>query len=459
MAYYFKTHFSLERDSCTPKMVQYSGEGGARFYDNVKARKQIHKGDQVAWSCTMYSWDKDISFIDDENAKESEFCYFMAVRSNYLTRRLEDGFVVEPYSPHRFSRQFGFYQVRPGVLSHNFRKASLDDGLKYWDATALRKSASKALLPCVPSTAKKLSSADYKDWWCQVYKRSFEENVIQAPPKTNGVSKDRDKADQLAPPKEKRKVDAASLGGINSSSDERHWKRKRVEPVEFVDEHSQGDHHDSSATVTKTHGEVLEVVAEVQGDHRNPSFVVDEAREEAFDVDVEESSQDNFESIEGDHLNANPVLNEKASAIPATKVGAKVGAKIGAKIGAISEFNSTSIFDTQIRLCLKNIWGVLRDKIIRTPAQHLSSIEEEVRVGISRMKGLSQDFDLSHLEANIGTLFIRAATYDKARSASHEFGESSGQQFRNNKARLHMLELKKRKRLLKSKILRRSLPS
>ncbi|XP_057797554.1 uncharacterized protein LOC131013483 [Salvia miltiorrhiza] len=457
MAYYFKIHFPLERDSCTPKMVQYSGEGGARFYDDVKARKQIRKGDQVAWSCTMYSWDKDISFIDDENAKESDFCYFMAVRSNYLTRRLEDGFVVEPYSPHRFSRQFGFYQVRPGVLSHNFRKASLEEGLKYWDATVLRKSASKALLPCVPLTVKKLSSADYKDWRSQVYKRSFEQNVIQVPPKTNGVSKNRDKADQLVPPKEKRKVDAAPLGGVNSSSGERHWKRKRVEPVEFVDEHSQGEHHDSSKTVTKTHEEVLEVEEQVQGDRRNPSFVVDEAREEAFDVDAEESSQDNFESIEGDHLNAIPVLNEKASDAPTTKVGAKVGAKIGAKIGAISEFNSTSIFYAQIRLCLKNIWGVLRDKIVRMPAQHLSSIEEEVRVGISRMKGLSQDFDLSHLEASIDTLFIRAATYDKARLASHEFGASSGQQFRNNKARLHDAWVKEKEEIAQVKDIKKEL--
>ncbi|KAL6493301.1 hypothetical protein OROGR_033060 [Orobanche gracilis] len=102
-------------------------------------------------------------------------------------------------------------------------------------------------------------------------------------------------------------------------------------------------------------------------------------------------------------------------------------------VGAISEFSSKNIFDIEVRQCLKNIWAVLRSKITRTPLQFLSSIEEEIRGGVSRMKNFQQDFDLSHLEASINSLFTKAVAYDKARSASFEVGENSAQQIQKVK--------------------------
>ncbi|KAL0439646.1 UNVERIFIED_CONTAM: hypothetical protein Slati_2447600 [Sesamum latifolium] len=107
----------------------FLGEGGAKYYDPQEARKRIHKGDFVSWTCNMIAKDKDFSFVDDGRAKDFEEAYFMAIRSNYLPLRQGDHFDVEPYSPHRFGHQFGFFQEVPGILSQDIHRASLEDGI------------------------------------------------------------------------------------------------------------------------------------------------------------------------------------------------------------------------------------------------------------------------------------------------------------------------------------------
>ncbi|KAL0463314.1 UNVERIFIED_CONTAM: hypothetical protein Slati_0219000 [Sesamum latifolium] len=113
-------------------MTLFSDERGAKYYDPQEATKRIHEGDFVSWACNMITKDKDFSFVDDGRAKYFEEAYFMAIRSNYLPLRQGYHFEVEPYSPHRFARQFGFFQEVPGILSQDVRRASLEDGIRYW---------------------------------------------------------------------------------------------------------------------------------------------------------------------------------------------------------------------------------------------------------------------------------------------------------------------------------------
>ncbi|KAL0458331.1 UNVERIFIED_CONTAM: hypothetical protein Slati_0460300 [Sesamum latifolium] len=132
IAHYFKTHYQVLQGVRGPKMTLFSGEGGAKCYDPQEARKQIHKGDFVSWTCNMIVKDKDFSFVDDGHAKDFEEAYFMAIRSNYLPLWQGDYFDVEPYNPHRFGHQFGFFQEVPEILSQDVRRASLKDGIRYW---------------------------------------------------------------------------------------------------------------------------------------------------------------------------------------------------------------------------------------------------------------------------------------------------------------------------------------
>ncbi|KAL0290355.1 UNVERIFIED_CONTAM: hypothetical protein Sangu_2576800 [Sesamum angustifolium] len=112
-------------------MTLFSGEGGAKYCNLQEVRKRLHKGDFVSLTCNMITKDKDFSFVDDGHAKEFEEAYFMAIRSNYLPLRQGCQFVVELYSPHRFSRRFGFFQEVLGILSQDIHKASLEDGTHY----------------------------------------------------------------------------------------------------------------------------------------------------------------------------------------------------------------------------------------------------------------------------------------------------------------------------------------
>ncbi|KAL0385980.1 UNVERIFIED_CONTAM: hypothetical protein Sradi_2992300, partial [Sesamum radiatum] len=90
-----------------PKMTRFFSEGGAKYYDPQKARKRIHKAEFVSWACNMIVKNRFFKFIDSGDAEELDHDYFIAIRLSYLTLCKGDKFIIEPYSPHRFRRQFG----------------------------------------------------------------------------------------------------------------------------------------------------------------------------------------------------------------------------------------------------------------------------------------------------------------------------------------------------------------
>ncbi|KAH6802992.1 hypothetical protein C2S51_034438 [Perilla frutescens var. frutescens] len=392
VAHYFKTHFLFERKTHTSRMIQYSGEGGARQYDFSKARKRIFQGD-ISWNCTMFTGEDYVkSFVDDDAASESEQCFFMAIRSNYLIRRLSKRFVVEPYSPHCFSRQFGFYQIIPGVLAQDIREAPLDDGFKYWRICMRRHSNLKVCFPNLIASAKRFLSPGYKSWWDQTYRSFLEEKIMTlilhktdeapkskkkniSPPKNNtpegkkeaeaadppkdNTSKGKKKVEEVNPSKDKRKMALCLLDDSTSSNGEHHFKRQRKHVA------SAEDHAESK-------------------DLRN-----------------------NHETVDFDRL-LEPQSDELIKAKPVPP------------LEAISEFNVKALFDKHRKSYLQNCWSELRNKVLRTPPEFMSYIQEEVLGGFSQMKAFSGDFDMSFLEKSLDELFTTAAAYDKVRSSSFE---------------------------------------
>ncbi|KAL0438961.1 UNVERIFIED_CONTAM: hypothetical protein Slati_2379100 [Sesamum latifolium] len=222
IAHYFKTHYQVLQGVCGPKMTLLSSEGGAKYYDPQEARKQIHKGDFVSWTCNMIVKDKDFSFVDDGRAKDFEEAYFMAIHSNYLPLRQGDHFDVEPYSPHRFSRQFGFFQEVPGILSQDVRRASLKDGICYWGG-----------------------------WWTETHGGFLEENATRllSPTPIKALPKDKERGKRVVPnlprkcvafvpPKcdsqvvevietSRKKIVSRPLEENESSNLDRYWKRPK----------------------------------------------------------------------------------------------------------------------------------------------------------------------------------------------------------------------------------------
>nr|GMD60334.1 ABC transporter G family member 11 [Ipomoea batatas] len=72
LSFYYDTHFANDQVSASPQMITYSGEGGARRYGQVEARRKIFKADSVRWGCTTRRQTKDLRFLDDGKENHSQ---------------------------------------------------------------------------------------------------------------------------------------------------------------------------------------------------------------------------------------------------------------------------------------------------------------------------------------------------------------------------------------------------
>ncbi|KAL0298749.1 UNVERIFIED_CONTAM: hypothetical protein Sradi_6534700 [Sesamum radiatum] len=237
-----------------PKMTKFYGEGGAKYYEPQEAHKRIHKAEFVSWACNMLVKDGPFKFVDDGRAEELDHSYFVAIHSSYLTLRQGGRFIIEPYSPHRFERQFGYYQDVPGTPRYNTRVASLEERLRYWRLCVLSKSSSKVWFPCLPANAKKLCLEAYKAWWAKIHGTFFYDNIAcliksKSIKITLKRKKDEDKQvdggendppHALIPPvviecdpqaaiveASKGKCSSHNMEDSDSSNKDRHWKRQR----------------------------------------------------------------------------------------------------------------------------------------------------------------------------------------------------------------------------------------
>ncbi|KAL0295324.1 UNVERIFIED_CONTAM: hypothetical protein Sradi_6841600 [Sesamum radiatum] len=283
LACYFKTHYSVWQELRGPKMTRFSGEGGAKYYELREARKRIHKAKFVSWAWNMLVKDGPFKFVDDGHAEELDHDYFIAIRSCYLTLRQGSRFIIEPYSPYRFGRQFGYYQDVPKTLKYDTCVASLEEGLRYWRLCVLSKSLSKAWFPCPPTNAKKLCSEAYKAWWAKVHGTFFEDNIeslirpksikITLKRKTNEdkqvdgsennpphvlVSPVAIECDSQAAIAEasKEKGSSHNVADSDSSNKDRHWKRqKELTPLKLegeVQSIDTGEESETSHSLTMT---------------------------------------------------------------------------------------------------------------------------------------------------------------------------------------------------------------
>ncbi|KAL0358268.1 UNVERIFIED_CONTAM: hypothetical protein Sangu_0676200 [Sesamum angustifolium] len=185
LACYFKTHYSVWQELRGPKMTRFSGEGGAKYYEPREARKRIHKAEFVCWACNMLVKAELFKFVDDGRAEELDHSYFVAIRSSYLTLRQGGIFIIEPYSPHRFGRQFGPKSIKITLKRKKDEDKQVDGG---------ENDPPHALIP--PTMIECDSQAA----------------VVEA---------------------SKGKCSSHNLADSDSSNKDRHWKRQRKEAMPF----------------------------------------------------------------------------------------------------------------------------------------------------------------------------------------------------------------------------------
>ncbi|KAH0652949.1 hypothetical protein KY289_030627 [Solanum tuberosum] len=175
--HYLKTHYAFSIGPFIPTMVIYSGEGGSRYFDSNDERKCIHGGENVAWTSTMLHKTYPYFHVDNNHAPELESSYFMSIHSNYLPLRCRYSFIIEPYCPHRFSRQFVFYQNIPDIIKNDICSASLDKGLTFWRIYTMSGSASRATFPSITPNAGKSFGSDYQASWKKMHGKFLDDHL------------------------------------------------------------------------------------------------------------------------------------------------------------------------------------------------------------------------------------------------------------------------------------------
>ncbi|OMO81754.1 hypothetical protein COLO4_23428 [Corchorus olitorius] len=111
-------------------MAKFSGEGGAKQFSARDARVAVYNG--FTWGAIPFTRNRELTIVDDGTLDQRDFAYLVSVRSSYLAVRCNGNIIVEPYSPHRFGRQFGFCQDIPGTLNKDVRSGSEADLVFSW---------------------------------------------------------------------------------------------------------------------------------------------------------------------------------------------------------------------------------------------------------------------------------------------------------------------------------------
>uniref|UniRef100_A0A2N9G5U8 Aminotransferase-like plant mobile domain-containing protein n=1 Tax=Fagus sylvatica TaxID=28930 RepID=A0A2N9G5U8_FAGSY len=141
-----------------PCMVRFSGEGAAKYFEEAEARKLFCSITKFKFHrLALFKGHQEI-LEDNDQLSDSYVDYFISQRPSYLSSRRGDLSVLEPYSPHRFGRQFGFTQDIPGEIKEDLRAAPLERVMHLWHR-CLRintKGADRAMA----SHAKKLNEED-----------------------------------------------------------------------------------------------------------------------------------------------------------------------------------------------------------------------------------------------------------------------------------------------------------
>ncbi|XP_051131227.1 uncharacterized protein LOC127251539 [Andrographis paniculata] len=399
IAEYFQTHYGVWKGIRGPGMVKHSGAVSARAYRADVACRKILRGDYFRWACTMITKDFDVRFVDDGKREDYEQEYFISIRSCFLT--LRDGFrcFVEPYSPHRFCRQFGFFQEIPGVLLKDVRCCAFEEGYQHWHQSTYLKSSAEVILPRIPAIPRGFSSDVYKKWWTQVC-GSFLDKYIPPVQKTTDQTKPSDKARKMpllisgVPERNNGNSSTHNVGSSkrtvpsvserSSSEHDVHWKRARRDPHIINPSSPRSSRHHSSSNFAR------------ELEQRIPS------------MDEKMASRDSIVEVIGE---SRGVCNKQVKDAPTKPI------VVHSVVPAVSEFCGANFVKEIQREYIGKVWSDLRGKLLRTPARLLSSIKDEVDVVLQSMKSF-QYSDISHIEDRVKALFDDAASFDEACSDS-----------------------------------------
>ncbi|OMO97076.1 hypothetical protein COLO4_14897 [Corchorus olitorius] len=148
-------------------MAKFSGEGGAKQFSARDARVAVYNG--LTWGAIPFTRNRELTIVDDGTLDHRDFAYLVSVRSSYLAVRCNGNIIVEPYSPHRFGRQFGFCQGIPGTLNKDVRSGSEADLVFSWRICNAYNTKCKLICPPLSLKIADLTASGFAEWWSKVH--------------------------------------------------------------------------------------------------------------------------------------------------------------------------------------------------------------------------------------------------------------------------------------------------
>ncbi|KAH0764902.1 hypothetical protein KY285_000773 [Solanum tuberosum] len=116
IGWYFETYYRVTRPQRGVRMWKISGKKMEKHFDLVDARKLFQQVNVHNLHNLAMLQGKELHIDDSGKLSISQSDFLIGLCSSFVTFRLDDELIVEPYSPHRFSRQFGYCQDVPGAL-------------------------------------------------------------------------------------------------------------------------------------------------------------------------------------------------------------------------------------------------------------------------------------------------------------------------------------------------------
>ncbi|KAL2897610.1 Zonadhesin [Bienertia sinuspersici] len=150
--------------------MAHSTMSNVKELTSAEAKVFIRSEQDINWIGNCVHNLKDRLLIDDSTLRQ-DADFLLSTRSYFLTLRYDNDHVVEPYSPHRFSCQFGFCQNIPGALKPHLEEPSLQYLWSLFQTSTQVGTNSSFIIPATSmnSEIRSPTTAPFKLWWKTSY--------------------------------------------------------------------------------------------------------------------------------------------------------------------------------------------------------------------------------------------------------------------------------------------------
>ncbi|KAG9444491.1 hypothetical protein H6P81_015831 [Aristolochia fimbriata] len=158
-----------------PLMIIYRNPDRCLAYTKKEAHELFWRGGVRCWYPSQALPPGPIVDKTGHYASRIEVEYFRCLRATHLVLQQRDLLIVEPYSPHRFARQFGFCQDLPGILMGDQRRAASVEALvEIWQAGSVFPIGTVEVPPFVSPSFDPGVTALFRESWLETIVPLFE---------------------------------------------------------------------------------------------------------------------------------------------------------------------------------------------------------------------------------------------------------------------------------------------